>query len=487
MGLLAVALSVFSIAIYGGLRTYLNQSLQRGLAATANTLVRDFLAKLPQKGETWVLGEIRESYAATATDHFVRLSVDGRVLYQTSDMHDPTIQLSDLALPASSSPGGYHRQRAKGGRVLVYLQPFTGPDGRVFQVEAGTSLYAVTQTLRWLEKILVLATVVILVFATLGGYFLMEHALRPLVTLTEKAANIGRTRLGERLPVIPTRDELERLTHSLNSMIDRMEQSLDHNRRFSADASHELRTPLTIMRGELEEMLRIDDLPPEAVGNLLSTLDEIDRMSRIVNSLMAITRLDAGGERMNLEKIDLSAIVEATTEHLRLLADEKHLLLGCSSEPEIVVFGDAMRLKQVIVNLVVNAIKYTPSDASTEGDAVGRHGSVLVTVSTTDGFAKLQVTDNGIGISEETLPRVFDRFYRADFARSRDAGGVGLGLAIVKSIVTAHEGSVSIESVLGQGSTVTVLLPLLKAGQTVGSASPEEAAVSEKQIRLQSV
>ena len=490
VGLLAIALVVFSIGIYGGVRSYLKQSLQRGLSGTANTLVSEFLTKLPAKGEPWVLGEVRESYAASASDHFVRLSVDGRVLYQTADMREPAIRLSELALPqAAAATGAFHRQKANGEAVLIYSQAFAAPDNRVFQVEAGTSLYAMTQTLRWLAKVLVVSTIVILVFAIAGGYFLMERALRPLATLTGNAANIGRKRLGERLPVIRTGDELERLTHSLNSMIDRLEEALDHNHRFSADASHELRTPLTIMRGELEEMLRIEGLPAEAVANLGSSLEEIDRMSRIVNSLMTITRLDAGGERMDLRAIDLSTLAETTTEHLKLLADEKGLPIECQCEPGVIVFGDAMRLKQVIVNLVDNAIKYTPASGSRSGSAKdGATGLVRVAVSASSGRAQLEVADEGIGISDEALPYVFDRFYRADFARSRGEGGVGLGLAIVKAIVAAHEGNVSIHSSGHRGSVVTVELPLINEAQTTLRCEPRtDAAGVRKQARLQSV
>jgi signal transduction histidine kinase len=413
-------------------------------------------------------------------------------------MRDPAILLNDLKLPKNEGAKAIHRQYPRGEPVMIYSVPFQAADGRLFEVEAGTSLLRMTQTMRWLEKILFAATVVILVLATFGGYFLMVQPLRPLVTLTEKAADIGRNKLGERLPVIPTGDELERLTHSLNGMIDRLEQALAHNYRFSADASHELRTPLTIMRGELEEMLRAKELPAEVVDGLVSTLEEIDRMSRIVNSLMAITRLDAGGERMDLQAVDLSALVQQTTDHLQLLADEKGLPLICTCEPEVFVHADPMRLKQVIVNLVDNAIKYTPAEAAgtdelgepgiTTAGFVDREasvrGAVRVTVSTVGSSAQLEIADQGIGIPPHALEHVFDRFYRADYARSRGAGGVGLGLAIVKSIIAALDGTVAIRSTEGQGSTVTVILPLVRGG---GVPSRDKNVAGRRQPSYQSV
>jgi signal transduction histidine kinase len=476
VGLMAVALLVFSIAIYIGIRTYLKVSLQRELISTAHTITSDYLSKLGSKGYAWVFGEIRESYDNTPTDRYIRLSSGGQLLYSTEDMREPTIPIralpipqvpenvgalhppliGDLLLPRLSGDGEFYRYDVNGQVILIYVLPVRAADGRLIEVEAGTTLFSMQHMLFSLTRVLAFASVVILVLAAIGGYLLMKQPLRPLVVLTEKAADIGRKQLGERLPVPDTGDELERLTYSLNGMIDRLEEALDHNRRFSADASHELRTPLTIMRGELEEMLQVEGLPPEVVENLVSVLDEIERMARIVNSLMAITRLDAGGERMALQPVDFAALVSTTMEHMRLLAEEKGLVLNCKCERGVYIFGDPMRIKQVAVNLVDNAIKYSQSAH------VERPGRVDVTVSSTGSTAILKVSDEGIGIAPEALPRVFDRFYRADPSRSRDAGGVGLGLAIVKAIVTAHEGTVSITSTLGRGSTVTVELPLLQ-------------------------
>lgn len=475
-----MALIFFSVAVYMGVRTYLKQSLERALSSTAHALVDDFLTRLPQKGDSWVLGEVRESYDTIPTDRYVRLSVDGRVLFITGDMRSPSIPLDQIALPASSAHGAVLGHDLHGRMLMIYNMPFRASDGRVFQVETGSSLASMQQTLRSLEKILLIATSFTLLLAAIGGYFLMKQPLRPLVVLTEKAANIGTKGLGERLPVIRTGDELERLTHSLNAMIDRLEEALDHNYRFSADASHELRTPLTIMRGEMEEMLSIHNLPTEALENLVSTLEEIDRMSRIVSSLMAITRLDGGGERMDLQVIDLSGLVRTTIEQMRLLAEEKQISLNCVCAERVLVQVDPMRIRQVLVNLIDNAIKYTPYAAGPHedelnpeglGSRLGRDQSVQVVVSASDANAVLSVSDHGVGIAPEVLPFVFDRFYRADFARSRVAGGVGLGLAIVKAIVAAHNGSVAITSAVRQGSVVVVHLPLA----TIGARHDREA------------
>jgi signal transduction histidine kinase len=241
-------------------------------------------------------------------------------------------------------------------------------------------------------------------------------------------------------------------------MIERIEEALAHNQRFSADASHELRTPLTIIRGELESLLEIPELEPQAVEGISSALEESDRMSRIVNNLLTISRLDGGGERIEMQPIDLTSILKITIDHMSLLAEEKGIIITCDATAQVWVTGDAMRLKQVIVNLVDNAIKYT-----------AERGSILVRLVAHEELAVLTVTDTGIGIPAASLPFVFDRFYRTDKARSRESGGTGLGLAIVKAICTAHQGGVSIESAENKGATLRVQLPLLHL-------SPREAA-----------
>jgi signal transduction histidine kinase len=480
VGLLAIALIVFSVAVYAGIRRYLKLGLQRVLASTVQTVEGDFLSRLGTKTDAWVLGELRESYESTANDRYIRLSEGGRVLYQTADMSSPAIRLVDIPLPGDSQ-SAFHRHQIHGQWVMTYGAQYRSADGRTFEVESGICLFSMQQTLISLARILICATVLILLRAVVGGYLLMALPLRPLVVLTENAERIGREEMGKRLPVIPTGDELERLTHSLNGMIDRLEKALAHNYRFSADASHELRTPLTILHGEMEEMLLLENLPAQAVENLVSSIEEVERMSQIVNSLMTITRLDAGGERMDARVLDLSALARTTLEHMRLLAEEKDVALTFSSDGEVFVEADPMRMKQVLVNLVDNAIKYTPVASSEneaeDGDAQNatqprlfEEKGISVAVRAIGSHAVVQIRDHGLGISPDSLPRVFDRFYRADYARTRVAGGVGLGLAIVKAIITAHDGMVSIESTVNEGTTVTVRLPLVHSAAAIAAA-----------------
>ncbi|HEV2484740.1 MAG TPA: ATP-binding protein [Terracidiphilus sp.] len=450
--MLALALVFFSFAVYGGVRAYLTNSMERVLNHTAESIVTDYLVPLENKGQTWFLSEMSESFPTGISDPFVRVSQGGKVLYESGDLRDPLVRVSKLPLPsASTEMNSFHRATAETGQpLMIYDLAYSPPRGTPIVVETGASMEPLFHLLHSLFMILLIATPAILVCAAVGGHLLMAGPLRPVVVLTEQAERIGRKELGERLSIIRSGDELERLSLALNRMIDRLEEALAHNQRFSADASHELRTPLTIIRGELEALLEIPGLLDQATEGISSALEESDRMSRIVDNLMTISRLDGGGERMEMLPIDLTSILNITLDHMSLLADEKQIVMTCEAEAPVCVTGDAMRLKQVIVNLVDNAIKYT-----LEG------GRVLVRLEAQGREAVLTVADTGIGIPAESLPHVFDRFYRTDKARSRELGGTGLGLAIVKAICSAHSGTLSIESAENKGTTLRVQLPLL--------------------------
>jgi heavy metal sensor kinase len=263
------------------------------------------------------------------------------------------------------------------------------------------------------------------------------------------AEQITSRNLNERLPVAQTGDELERLSVSLNHMIARLDEAFEHTGRFTADASHELRTPLTVIRGELEAIAENSSLSVEVRETIGTVLEEVERLSKIVESLLTMSRLDAGEARMERVRVDLAELAATTADQMRLLAEDKRIRLSCDASNQVGIEGDPLRLKQVVVNLLDNAIKYTP-----EG------GEVKVAVTTINGSAVLEVNDAGAGIPAEALPHVFERFYRVDKARSRQMGGTGLGLAIVKSICSAHGGSISVESAEGKGSSFRVELPL---------------------------
>lgn len=467
-GMLAVALIVFCAAVYLGVETFLMRSLERSLSIGASSILSDYVKPLDEKGMSWFLSEIEESYPSGISDTFVRISRDGKPLYQTSALRDTHFDARSLPLENRvQGPYFVTPDAAKNQRLLMYALPYQTPGGSSVLIETGASLGPVRHILRRLLLILLVGTPVILVVAATGGYILMSQPLRPVVDLTQKAERVGRDDLGERLPIIRSGDELERLSLALNRMIDRLEETVAHNRRFSADASHELRTPLTIIRGELEALMQMPTLSPSLAEGIGSVLEESDRMARIVESLLTISRLEGGGEHMEMHPVDLMAVARTTLEHMSLLAEEKDIALTCEPGEPVYISADAMRVKQVAANLLDNAIKYTPNG-----------GAVTMSVIAENDLAVLTVSDTGIGVAANELPLIFERFYRADKARSRQSGGVGLGLSIVKSICVAHHGAVSAISREDAGTTLRVELPLLSGGEPV-TQCPVEAGDPE--------
>jgi signal transduction histidine kinase len=469
VGMLAIALLVFSAAVYFGAKTFLARALERKLSNSANSIVSDYLVLLNQNGEAWLVEEMGESYPAGYSDPFVRVSQGSKILYQSGDMRDPFVSVSKLPLPTSPQWfNRFHRITAPSGqRIVLYTVAYQPPNGAVIFVETGSMLEPIRHLLRNLLLIVSLTMPVILIVSAFGGYLLMARPLRPVVVLTEQAERVGKKELGERLSVIPSGDELERLSLALNRMIERLEAAVAHNHRFSADASHELRTPLTIIRGELESVIQTPSLPLPVIESAGSALEECARMSRIVNSLMAISRLDCGGDQIEFAPVNLVDIVRLTLDHMSLLAEEKDISLRFSPGPPTYVSGDTMRLKQIVVNLVDNAINYTPDG-----------GKVIISVAAEGQLAILKVTDTGIGIPAASLPLVFDRFYRADQARSRVSGGTGLGLSIVRAICSVHGGAAFIESIEGKGTTVRIELPSLPLTTTQMDQLRDAAEIS---------
>ena len=454
VGLLAAALLVFGASLYFGFKHYLDTALEQSLSEEARNIAQTFVSEVENKGVAWLSEELSESYPSENGEHYIRISRlgpggDYQVLYQSPDARDlfltpphPTTPTYPRD-PQFRNESGNHDQK-----IVIYSLPYQLSSGAQYLIETGTPHTRVEQLLRSLLAILLTLTPLVLLGAAVGGYLMMAQPLKPVVSLTQQAERIGIGELGERLPVIRTGDELERLSLSLNRMISRLEDALAHNRRFSADVSHELRTPLTILRGELEHVMQMRNVGPDVAESVGSALEEIDRLAQIVESLLTISHLDTGGAGIEFNRFDLQAMVKTTAEQMKLLADEKQITMRSDSSGPVYSFGDESRIKQVLVNLLDNGIKY-----SREG------GQVVTTVRTEDGTAVLTVSDDGVGIPVDALPYVFERFYRAEKARPRGTAGAGLGLSIVQAICRAHGGTVSVTSTEGKGTSVQVRLP----------------------------
>jgi heavy metal sensor kinase len=282
-----------------------------------------------------------------------------------------------------------------------------------------------------------------------GGLALANRALRPVADITTRAQRITAENLDQTIPVRNAGDELGRLSSTINDMIRRLHDSFAHVRQFSADASHELRTPLTIMRGEIELGLRSPKSPEEYRELLESTLEEIMRLTTIVDNLLTLDKADQGTAQAAFSEVDLQGLVEELYEDTELLAARKGITIQLRTSTPITIVGDRGRLRQLFLNLVDNAIKYTPDG-----------GGVSLALERHNGSAVFEVSDTGVGIAEEELGRIFDRFYRVDKARSRELGGSGLGLSIAKWIAELHRGTITVRSEPRRGSTFTVTLPI---------------------------
>lgn len=286
--------------------------------------------------------------------------------------------------------------------------------------------------------------------AGIGGWFLARRALAPVDAMVETARKISAEDLSRRLDAPERNDELGRLAEVLNDMLARLEQSFAAVRHFSADAAHELRTPLTILKGELEVASRTPQSEEEYRRVLVSCLEEVDRLSALVEDLLFLARSDSGNVNITRTVVNWSDILDDVTPALTALAEEAGVTCSITATQSLWVRGSESLLFRLIFNLGENAIKYTPAG-----------GSVTITLDRENEKALLAVTDTGPGITSEEQERIFDRFYRGDRARGR--GGAGLGLALARSIVLVHNGHISVNSAPEQGSTFRVELPLVES------------------------
>jgi heavy metal sensor kinase len=454
--------------MYVGLKMHLETSLAGDQMYRAQRIADTLLANIGKTGEAHVVGEINSWFAPETNERFIRITRgDGSVLYLSSSPKDLTADWGGVALYDSKKlqhGSQMHSWRVEttrdNRRLLIGAVPYKSDEGRPFVVEVGAWLAPADAVLHHLIVLLVLALAVILVVATAGGYFLVRRSLAPVEQIAISAEQITLHNLRDRLPIAETGDELQRLSLSLNNMIGRLDDAFQHNRRFIADASHELRTPLTILRGELESIVDQTNQAPEVQRTAASVLEEVERLVRIVDGLFAISRLDAGEAQKECVQFDLADLAASTADQMCLLAEDKGISISTNSPREVVVEGDRARMKQVVVNLLDNAIKYTPAG-----------GNIRISVNSTGGKAVLEVEDNGLGIPADARPHIFERFFRVDKARSRDMGGAGLGLSIVKSICTAHGGKVDFTSAEGRGSRFKVELPLTRSNTSDIQAS----------------
>lgn len=451
---LTILLLVFSGAVYLGLKRYMTDMLSKELTADAKQISETWLKDIGDAGEEYVTAEIEEHLSPSTSNRFVRITrPDGSMLYQSEPPEDRSFDPSSVPKLADPFSNGF-RDVGNDFHLIVYWMKYAVKDSATFLIEVGASNRRISQTLDAVMLILGLMLPLGVALAAAGGYALMRRALAPVTEISAAAERITSRNLSERIPVSESNDEIERLSKVLNEMIRRLEDSFSRVVQFTADASHELRTPLTILRGELEVALRENSLNPQSRNLVESVLEETEKLSKTVESLMTLSRLDSGQLPLDKRWFDLTTLCQDTLDQMTLLAEEKQIKLQCDGSERVEVFADSLRTRQIVLNLIDNAIKFTQAG-----------GQIDMTVVKQNDGVSIEVSDNGIGIPHDALPHIFDRFYRADPARARQHGGAGLGLAIVKSICDLHGGTIFVHSTLNQGTKVQVILPTTNSSE----------------------
>ncbi|UCE63107.1 MAG: HAMP domain-containing protein [Nitrospirota bacterium] len=375
----------------------------------------------------------------------------GQVTIQSANIQSREIPLSQTAFQASlNGQATFESVRFDQGVPFRLLSvPIRHGERLVNILRVGTSLQPTVDMLDRLLLALLIASPLAVIVSLLGGWFLAGRALRPVDSITHAAQRIAAGDLTQRITAPRSTDEIGRLASTFNDMIARLEVSFRQIRLFSADASHELRTPLTITKGETELALRRPRGAEDYRKVLESNLEEIDRMSRIVDELLFLSRADLGEIKLKQVPIQLDDLLRDVQQQALVLGKDRQVETVVKEISPMMVSGDELRLRELFLNLIDNAIKYSHPGDTVEMSLVpnGEKGEFIV-------------KDQGIGISLEDQPRIFDRFYRTDSARSHSTKGTGLGLSICKWIVETHKGAIRVQSMPNQGSSFTVLLPL---------------------------
>ncbi|RME82885.1 MAG: sensor histidine kinase [Caldilineae bacterium] len=393
-----------------------------------------------------------------------------RTTHRSGNLVNKSIPLPEpFYRQALNGTGGYYNLSTQSPNDMrVYFAPIMFGGEVIGLVQVARNLAPEQAILSELASNLIWIMIVALAAGAGVGYWLAGVALRPIEVATATARAITRTgRLDRRVPMRGTaEDEIGTLISTFNEMLERLEELFEKQRRFSGDISHELRTPLTTILGNVSLLKRAGSLPPDEQREMLNEIEtEAQRMHRLISDLLLLAQADAdlviARKRVELDTLLLDVYNQAK----RRVGDSLEITL--IHEDQVSVLGDVERLRQVLVNLINNAIQYTPPG-----------GRIELGLSQRQGLAEIMVRDTGQGIAPEDLPFIFDRFYRADRARTRAAGGTGLGLSIVKWVVDAHQGEIEVESEPGAGTTFRVYLPLYTASGNQQGARPQPARIT---------
>jgi signal transduction histidine kinase len=387
--------------------------------------------------------------------------------------------------PDLPPPTPEQQQRGKPYSVGDYRLLFSRLDPPLKEgvaVCVGCSQLSVSRAMATIDRLVVSAGLVVLLISPIVGNILTGRVIQPLAQMIRTTARLHPGEVSERLPIRGTGDELDSLAKTINGLLDRIARYLQQKHDFLANAAHDLRTPLAAIRSSVEVALASDRSEEDYRELLGVVIEQCSALQTLVNQLLLLSESDADRLQINTDPVPLDEVISRAVEMFEGVADDKGVELRCGELPPVAVPGNRNHLRQVVNNLLDNAIKFTAAhaDAAGEGCSPGdaaHRGCVEVDLEEdrSSRVARLKIRDNGIGIGPADLPYIFDRFYRADKARARDgvAGGTGLGLSICKAIVDAHGGEIGVDSQLGRGTVFTVTLPLITSATSI--SSPEDS------------
>jgi heavy metal sensor kinase len=441
--ILAATLAVVGVGVWFALQDSIDETVDKELRSRIQEM-REYFSRGSHDGGQPIKELSEDAAFAPAGTRFRIAAVDGGWLFRSPG----TVAWGGAPNAANLPKRGLSQTIYEHGQPIRVLSQ-TGPPG---VIQIGMPLDEFSEMVSGFAWIALLASPILLLLASAGGYWMSRRALAPVDVITRAAGEIEAKDLSQRLPTLGTGDELDQLSAKLNGMFGRLDDSFRRIAQFTADASHELRTPVSIIRTTAEVTLTRARSQDEYAKALRQILSESERTTALIEDLMLLARADASEENAPLEPVDLAELTRNACEDARLLAAGKSLALTVTGGDCCSVRGDYEALRRLVLILIDNAIKYSHSGGNIQlhlgSQASGKRNTAL-----------LEVRDHGIGIRPDDLPRIFERFYRVSEDRSRRVDGFGLGLSIAQSIVVRHGGEIQVESLEGAGSVFRVLLP----------------------------
>jgi signal transduction histidine kinase len=458
-----IILLVFSLGTYLGMQRLLFRALDQELNILIDSIERNYDPFFNHFEDLLFSPDNSNRYL----EHYIQIyNIDNHLIYASPMTGRVDLGLS---LPGLSDKMSINRQ----GRIyqkfpwnqenLVGIMAFRVVCRKIFfndrpigWVVVGLPIQRIEKSMGNLLKVLFVSIILAVIMIATGGYILTGKALNPVDQITSRAREISSRNLNQRIEVYNPDDELGKLSLVLNDLLERLQKAFESQRQFLADAAHELKTPLTILRTHWENEINNSDISLDQKEKFVQDIETISRLSHLINNLLLLSQTEDVEINFNFAPTRLDEIIKEVVDDATILAEMKKQSIEIAQLKALTIMGDKMRLYQLLFNIIDNAIKYSDQE-----------GKIWISLNEQNDHARIEIRDNGYGISKEDLSHVFERFYRIKKDRARITGGSGLGLAISKLIVDSHHGSIQVKSELGKGSVFTIFLPLLKNKEKV--------------------